>query len=135
MKKTLVLFTVIVCCSASVNAQLNGIIDKAKTASTVAGLDVNKVSNSIMNTLTSKLNLTAVQTPKVANAVNTFIQAKSKIIPLLKTNKAEYTQKQTSLFNTLKTNLTAALAKEQMNKFLGLKPSVSTPNVLSNLFY
>ncbi len=112
------------------------VLDKAKSAASAAGLDVGSVSSGIMNVLSSKLSLTDVQTPKVTKAVTTFLDAKSKILPLLETNKTAYNQKQGSLFSKLKSTLATALLKSQMNKFMGLKPATNDPsNVLSNLFY
>ncbi|MBA4198815.1 MAG: hypothetical protein C0459_14800 [Chitinophaga sp.] len=135
MKKIITLLAFI-CCTTVANAQLGGILDKAKTAAGAAGFDVNKLSSSIVSTLTSKLKLSSAQIPKVTSAVTTFMQAKSQILPLLKTNKTEYTQKQTGLFSNLKTSLVTTLAKDQMNKFLGLKPATNDPaNALSSLFY
>ncbi len=135
MKKMIILFVAVICFKISANAQINNVLDKTKTIANTTGLNVTKVTSSIMSTLTSKLNLSTAQVSKVSGAVSTFLQAKSQIIPLLKTNKTEYEQKQKGLFNSLKTNIATTLAKEQMNKFLALKPTTTNPNVLSNLFY
>lgn len=133
MKKMMiiVLFTTIL---TTVKAQ--SILNKAKGVATAAGFDVTTLTQGITDQLTAKLGLSATQLPKVTNAVTTFMQAKSQILPLLKTNKDEYGKKQTAIFNNLKTALTGALVKNQMNKFLGLKPATNDPsNILSNLFY
>ena len=135
MKKVLILCSFLVT-GYLAQAQIGSMLDKAKTVATAAGFDVNKLTGSITNQLASKLSLTKIQLPKVSSAVSTFLAAKSQILPLLKTNKAAYQAKQTGLFNNLKSSLTGILVKDQMNKFLGLKPATNDPtNVLSNLFY
>lgn len=117
-----------------VNAQ--SVLNKAKTMAAATGFDANSLSQSVTSQLTSKLGLSATQVPKVTSAVTTFMQAKSQILPLLKADKGQYATKQAAIFGNLKTALTATLMKNQMNKFLGLKPATNDPkNVLSNLFY
>ncbi len=134
MKQALLIAMCAVGFSSISNSQ--GILDKAKTVATVAGFDVKTLTKGITDKLTAKLALSATQVPKVTSAVNTFLQAKSQILPLLKTNKAAYATKQTGLLSNLKTNLATTLAKDQMNKFLGLKPATNdASNILSNLFY
>jgi hypothetical protein len=141
MKKILTFLSIGVCMHFTSNAQLNDVINKAKTATTVAaatnatGLNVSDLSSSILGKLTPALNLTTAQQPKVGSAVTNFLTAKSKILPLLSTNKAAYTQKLGGLFGNLKTKLAGILLKNQMSKFMGLKSTSSSPtNVLSNLF-
>jgi hypothetical protein len=132
--KRIVLLLAIAVASTTVYSQ--SMLDKAAATATAAGFDVKKISSSVMNILTPKLGLSAAQIPKVTGAVNTFLQAKSAILPLLKSNKAEYQTKQSGLLNNLTTSLGTSLAKDQVNKFLGLKPATNDPtNVLSNLFY
>ncbi|MCU0321677.1 MAG: hypothetical protein MUE72_04630, partial [Chitinophagaceae bacterium] len=115
------------------SAQAQSILNKAKTVAAASGFDVNSLTQSVTSQLTSKLGLSATQVPKVTNAVTTFMQAKSAILPLLKTNKNQYQTKQSEIFGNLKTALTGVLLKNQMNKFLGLKPTTNDPtNVLSN---
>ena len=100
MKKMMiiVLFTTIL---TTVKAQ--SILNKAKGVATTAGFDVTTLTKGITDQLTAKLGLSATQLPKVTNAVTTFMQAKSQILPLLKTNTDEYGKKQTAIFNNLKT--------------------------------
>jgi len=134
MKKLLFIAVLGIAVNTASHAQ--SMLDKAKTTATTAGFDVNSLTKSITQTLTTKLKLNETQVTKVSGAVSTFLQAKSQIMPLLKTNKAAYQQKQTSLFSNLKSSLATTLAKDQMTKFLGLKPATNDPsNVLSNLFY
>lgn len=117
-------------------AQLGDLVNKAKSVAAVAGYDVNKLSGEMMTKLSSGLNLTALQSPKVAQAISFFLANKSTILPLLKTNPAEYKTKAAGLFSDLKSKLGGMLLKDQMNKFLGMKPATNDPaNVLSKLFY
>jgi len=132
---------IVIACAAlffafGAQAQIGGMLDKAKNAAGAVGVDANKLTTGIMSKLTPSLGLTAEQTPKVTNAINTFLAAKAQIMPLLQSNKADYAQKQSALFSNLKTKLTGILLQNQMNKFLGLKPATNTPtNILSQLFY
>lgn len=135
MKKLIIAAAILLSVTAT-QAQIGGMLDKAKAIAGAAGVDVNKLTSGIMSKLTPSLGLTTEQTPKVTNAVNTFLAAKAQIMPLLQSNKADYAQKQSSLFSNLKTKLTGILLQNQMNKFLGLKPATNTPtNILSQLFY
>jgi hypothetical protein len=134
MKKIVLLFVFTSVVASSLQAQ--SILNKAKTVAAASGFDANSLTQTVTSQLTSKLGLSATQVPKVTNAVTTFMQAKSAILPLLKTNKSQYQTKQSAIFGNLKTALTGVLLKNQMNKFLGLKPATNDPtNVLSNLFY
>lgn len=134
MKKVSIVFASLVLFTTTVNAQ--SILSKVKTMATTTGFDASSLTQSVTSQLTSKLGLSATQVPKVTNAVTTFMQAKAQILPLLKTDKGQYATKQAAIFGNLKTALTATLMKNQMNKFLGLKPSTNDPkNVLSSLFY
>jgi hypothetical protein len=113
-------------------AQLGGLASKAAAA----GFDVNKLTKSIMGKLIPGLNLTGEQQPKVTDAVSGFLGEKSGILPLQTSNPAEYQKKQTGLFNSLKSKLTGILLKDQMTKFLGMKPATNNPaDALSQLFY
>ena len=134
--KKIILATAILFMAITSQAQLGGMLDKAKSVATAAGFDTDKLTAGIMSKLTPSLSLTKEQNPKVTSAIGTFLAAKSQIMPLLQSNKAEYTQKQSSLLGNLKTKMTGILLQNQMNKFLGLKPATNTPtNVLSQLFY
>jgi hypothetical protein len=119
--------------STSAHAQLQGLVDKAKGA---GGFDVSKLTSSIMGKLNPTLNLTAAQKPKVTDAVATYLTGKSKIVNLQATDPSAYTQKQGSLFSTLKSKLSGILLKNQLQKFMGMKPKTNNPlNSLSQLFY
>lgn len=135
MKKFILASTILLSVSTT-QAQIGGMLDKAKAVAGAAGVDANKLTTGIMSKLTPSLSLTSEQTPKVTTAINTFLAAKAQIMPLLQSNKADYAQKQSTLFSNLKTKLTGILLQNQMNKFLGLKPATNTPtNILSQLFY
>ncbi len=135
MKKALLAFAILFLAKASF-AQTDDILNKATSAASAAGFNVGSLTSGIMGKLGSALTLTKAQSPKVTSAVSTYLTAKSKILPLASTAKDQYTQKQSGLFNTLKTKLAGVLVKDQMNKFLGLKPATNTPtNVLSQLFF
>ncbi|MEJ0101665.1 MAG: hypothetical protein WDO19_03490 [Bacteroidota bacterium] len=134
MKKILLMLCI---ASFAVHAAYSqSVLDQAKSAAGSAGFDVKSLTDGILGILKPKLALTDAQTPKVTSAVTTFLDAKSKILPLLTTNKTAYNQKQASLFSKLKTALATTLVKNQVSKFLGLKPATNdATNVLSNLFY
>lgn len=118
------------------HAQLGGALNTAKSAASAAGFDVSKLTSSIMGKLTPSLSLTDAQKPKVTDAVSSYLTQKSSILPLQSSDPSAYTQKQGSLFSTLKTKLTGILLQNQMNKFLGMKPATnSASNVLSQLFF
>lgn len=134
MKKVITVFASLICFAVTVNAQ--SILNKAKTMAATTSFDANSLAQLVTSQLTSKLGLTTKQVPKVTNALNTFMQAKAQIMPLLKSDKGQYTTKQAAIFDNLKTSLGTTLVKNQMNKFLSLKPATNDPtNVLSNLFY
>jgi hypothetical protein len=102
----------------------------------VAQYDVNMLSNSIMGQLIPALKLSAMQQQQVTTVVSAFLTLKENIIPLKTTDPAEYRKKQSGLFGRLKTRLSSILQKNQMDKFLGMKPPVYNPaNAVSQLFY
>jgi len=89
-----------------------------------------------MGKLGPALALTAVQKPNVTDAVTSYLKDKSKIVGLQSSDPSGYTQKQQSLFGKLKDKLAGILLKDQMEKFIGLKPKTNNPlNALSQLFY
>lgn len=134
--KKMILVAAILLVGTTSQAQLGNMLDKAKSVATAAGFDTDKLTAGIMSKLTPSLSLTKEQNPKVTSAISAFLAAKSKIMPLLQSNKTDYSAKQTSLLGNLKTKLTGILLQNQMNKFLGLKPATNTPtNILSQLFY
>ena len=134
MKKISLVFLLTTVITFSANAQLSGMLDKAKSTASAAGFDVNKLTSSIMGKLSPSLNLTGAQQPKVNDAVSSYLGQKANILPLQQSDPAQYQKKQSGLFDGLKTKLGGVLAKDQMSKFLGMKTSDPT-NVLSQLFH
>jgi hypothetical protein len=136
MKKGLLLFAFAAFTASNANAQLGNVLDKAKAVTNASGFDVNSLTSGIMGKLSPALVLTAAQKPKVGAAITYYLTQKAQIIAKQKTNPAEYTQRQSGIFQGLKSKLAGILVKNQMNKFLGLKPATNDPaNVLSQLFF
>jgi hypothetical protein len=136
MKKGIILLAMMAIVVAKSNAQLGNVLDKAKSTAAAAGFDVNALTSGIMGKLSPALVLTAAQKPKVTSAITEYLTQKAQIIAKQKTNPAEYTQRQMGIFQGLKSKLAGILVKNQMNKFLGLKPATNDPaNVLSQLFF
>lgn len=136
MKKGIILLTMMVFVLNSSNAQLGNVLDKAKSVASTAGFDVNALTSGIMGKLSPALVLTAAQKPKVTSAITEYLSQKAQFVAKQKTNPAEYTQRQMGIFQGLKSKLAGILVKNQMNKFLGLKPAINDPaNVLSQLFF
>jgi len=136
MKKGIILFAIMAFVSMKSNAQLGNVLDKAKSAATAVGFDVNTLTSGIMGKLSPALVLTAAQKPKVTSAITEYLSQKAQFVAKQKTNPAEYTQRQMGIFQGLKSKLAGILVKNQMNKFLGLKPATNDPaNVLSQLFF
>jgi hypothetical protein len=134
MKK--LFFSIIILCIASAGFAQSDILNKATATASSAGFNVSSLTKGIMGKLSPALSLTSAQTPKVTSAVSSYLTGKSKIVSLASSDQAQYTQKQSGLFNTLKTKLTGILLQNQMNKFLGMKPATNSPtNVLSQLFF
>ncbi|MDP3394144.1 hypothetical protein [Sediminibacterium sp.] len=136
MKKGIILLAILAIVSTELNAQLGNVLDKAKLASTTAQFDVNSLTSGIMGKLSSALALSAAQKPKVASVITEYLSQKAQFIAKQKTSPAEYTQRQMGIFQGVKSKLAGILVKNQMNKFLGLKPATNDPaNVLSQLFF
>jgi hypothetical protein len=136
MKKGIILLAILAIVSTEPNAQLGNVSDKAKLTSTAPQFDVNSLTSGIMGKLSSALALTATQKPKVASVITEYLSQKAQFIAKQKTSPAEYTQRQMGIFQGVKSKLAGILVKNQMNKFLGLKPATNDPaNVLSQLFY
>ena len=134
MKKGIILLAILAIVSTETNAQLGNVLDKAKSATAAAGLDINALTGGIMGKLAPALTLTAAQKPKVTSAITEYLSQKAQFIAKQQTNPAEYTQRQMGIFQGLKSKLAGILVKNQMNKFLGLKPATNDPaNVLSQL--
>ncbi|HLK30902.1 MAG TPA: hypothetical protein VKT28_20160 [Puia sp.] len=135
MKKTLIVFAILLFAKITF-AQTDDILNKATSAASSAGFNVSSLTKGIMGKLGPALTLTKAQLPKVTSVVSTYLTGKSKIMSLVSSNKDQYTQKQSGLFSTLKTKLAGILVKDQMNKFLGMKPATNdATNVVSQLFY
>jgi len=144
MKKVLLILAVVTGLALTAHSQINTSKLKssvksaatiANTAATSSGIDVKAVSAGIVSKLTSSLNLTEDQKPKVTTAVTSFIQNKSSITSLLATDKTQYDSKLKVLSSDLTTKLKGALTTEQMTKFISLKSSkVSTKDALYQLF-
>lgn len=136
MKKIVFFSAILLAAAVSSQAQLGNALDKAKVVGAAAGFDVNTLSSGIMGKLGPALALTAAQKPKVAAAVTEYLKQKAQFVDKQKTNPAEYMQRQMGIAQGLKSKLTGILLKNQMNKFLGLKPASNDPaNVLSQLFF
>jgi hypothetical protein len=136
MKKIILSAAILCLAASSSNAQLGGLVDKATKTAAAAGFDVNKLTSGIMGKLVPGLNLSGAQKTQVTDLVTGFLTKKSDIVPLAGTNPAEYAKKQSSLFSGLQSKLGGVLAKDQMSKFMGLKPaSASSSNPLSALFF
>ncbi|BDQ11145.1 hypothetical protein [Sediminibacterium sp. TEGAF015] len=136
MKKIVLFSAILLAAAVSSQAQLGNALDKAKAVGAAAGFDVNTLSSGIMGKLGPALALTAAQKPKVAAAVTEYLKQKAQFVDKQKTNPAEYMQRQMGIAQGLKSKLTGILLKNQMNKFLGLKPASNDPaNVLSQLFF
>ncbi|MFN3299909.1 MAG: hypothetical protein ACK41Z_06920 [Sediminibacterium sp.] len=137
MKKGIILLAILAIVSIETKAQLGNVLDKAKSAAAAtAGFDVNALTSGIMGKISPALVLTAAQKPKVTAAITEYLTQKAQFVTKQKTNPAEYTQRQMGIFQGLKSKLAGILVKNQMNKFLGLKPATNDPaNVLSQLFF
>lgn len=121
-------------------ASAQSLLDKAKstaqTSQTTAQSMLGASAKDIMAKLGPSLALTAIQKPKVLEAVSSFANQKAQILPLLNTDKAAYASKLTGLQNTLFSKLKTILTVAQYSKFLGLKPQApSAKDALSALFF
>ncbi|KHJ38782.1 hypothetical protein PBAC_11210 [Pedobacter glucosidilyticus] len=121
-------------------ASAQSLLDKAKSAAqtsqTSASSMLGASAKDIMAKLGPSLALSAIQKPKVLEAVSSFAGQKAQILPLLNTDKAAYTSKLTGLQNTLFPKLKTILTVAQYSKFLGLKPKApSATDALSALFF
>lgn len=135
MKKAILLVALGACINSAAHAQ-SSLFNKVKNVASVAGIDVDGVTSSIVGKLVPSLGLTASQKPGVANVISNFLTKKSAILPLMESNPAAYKSKFGSLLGSLKSNLGTILTAAQMTKFLGLKPKVSdATNLLSQLFF
>jgi hypothetical protein len=136
MKKIFFVCLLLIAATTFTHAQLGDITKQATAAAGAAGFDANKMTSGIMGKLTPGLGLSAAQSPKVTDAVSGFLGQKANIMGLLKSDPTKYASKIGPLFDGLKGKLGGILSKDQMSKFLGMKPATNNPtNVLSNLFF
>jgi hypothetical protein len=134
--KKIILSATILLFAATSQAQLGGLVDKATKTAAAAGFDVNKLTSGIMGKLGPSLKLTPPQQTQVTDIVSGFLTKKSDIVPLAASNPAEYAKKQSGLFSGLQSKLGGVLAKDQMSKFMGMKPASATKSdPLSALFF
>ncbi len=134
--KKLILSTAILLIAVSSQAQLGGLVDKATKTAAAAGFDVNKLTSGIMGKLGPGLKLSGAQQTQVTDIVSGFLTKKSDIVPLAASNPTEYAKKQSGMFSGLQSKLGGVLAKDQMSKFMGMKPAAATKSdPMSALFF
>ena len=99
--------------------------------------DVDKTTSSVVDELTSKLSLPAVQKPNLINVISGFLKQKKDITGLADSNPTNYLSKFNPLQQGLFGKLKGIIGASAFTKFLGLKPSDSgiAGNVLSHLFF
>ncbi len=130
MKKLLIAF-----CFVAFTGMAFAQVDLKKPAAT-ASADVAQMGKGIVDMLTSKLSLTALQSPKVSSVVSTFLTAKSSIAPLLQSKPAEHKTKLAGAQTDLMSGMKGALNADQYAKLLSLKPTkADATNALSQLFF
>jgi len=134
MKKLLILSALVLGLNFASHAQ--GILGKATSMASSAGLDVSSLTSGIMGKLTPSLNLTTAQKPTVTSIVKDFLVQKATALATKKTDPAGAQTKVGNLISGLKSKLGTALTVAQLAKFTSLKPAApSANNVLSQLFY
>jgi hypothetical protein len=139
MKKVIVLL-VLLGSFASPALYSQSVLESAKKAGKVSDIlpisNVAQTASGIVAVLKQKLSLNETQSPKVLEAVNTFLTAKSGIIDSAKTNPAGYLSQFGEIKDRLMSTLKTALTATQFKTLLALKPkNSSSSNVLSHLFY
>ena len=99
--------------------------------------DVDKTTTSVVDDLTSKLSLPAVQKPKLIDIISGFLKQKKDITGLADSNPTSYLSKFNPLQQGLFGKLKGIIGASTFTKFLGLKPSGSgiAGNALSHLFF
>jgi hypothetical protein len=137
MKRILVLM-LLVCGVQLVEAQVkipSTSSGKAFTMPPAIG-DLDKTSNDVTNQLTSKLGLDSKQKTGTFDAVKGFLEEKSSILGLAKTDQAGYLSKFGGMQNGLFGKLKGIMGVTKYASFLKLKPTGNgAGNVLSNLFF
>ncbi|WP_026904339.1 hypothetical protein [Pedobacter glucosidilyticus] len=137
MKKIIfTLLTTLVVHAVSAQSLLNKVKSTAESTQNSTNGILAASAKDIMAKLGPTLALSAIQKPKVLEAVSSFATQKAQILPLLNTDKAAYASKLTGLQNTLFPKLKSILTVAQYSKFLGLKPKApSATDALSALFF
>jgi hypothetical protein len=109
---------------------------KVKTQAAAAGFDVKSIASSIMGKLGPSLVLSAIQKPKVLDAVTGFLNQKSGILHLMTSDKAQYVAKLAGLNTDFMGKMKGILTATQYTQLLGLKPKTAdASNPLSQLFF
>jgi hypothetical protein len=99
--------------------------------------DIGSTASGIVDMLSSKLSLPAIQKPKLMDAISSFLTDKKGITSLADTNPTDYLAKFNPLQKGLFGKLKGIMGATAFTKFLGLKPSGGNiaGDVLSNLFF
>lgn len=144
MKKILVLFGLLVVYSGSM-AQISIPKIDAKAATSAINSfikppaigDVNSLSGSVADLLTSKLSLPSALKPKLVEVIGSFLKDKKSILSLAETSPMDYLAKFSPMQKGLFSKLKSIVGAEAFSKFIGLKPAGNnvTGNLLSNLFF
>ena len=98
--------------------------------------NVAPIAKSILNVLTSKLNISSLQSGAVSTALTTFLGSKANIMGLAKSDPTAYLTQLAGTQSNLTSSLKNVLDVNQMARLTGLKPATNDPkNVLSQLFF
>ena len=87
--------------------------------------DVDKTTSGVVDELTSKLSLPAVQKPNLTDVISGFLKQKKDITGLADSNPTNYLSKFNPLQQGLFGKLKGIIGASAFTKFLGLKPSGS----------
>jgi len=132
MKKYLLFAMFAIAVSSGLQAQ--DVLNKVQ--SQAPGFNVKSLTSGIMGKLGPALALTAIQKPKVLDAVTGFLNKKSGIINLMTSDKAQYAAKLAGLNTDFLGKMKVILTATQYAQLLGLKPKVAdAANPLSQLFF
>lgn len=86
--------------------------------------------------LNNEMNLSDQQKQKVTEVIGRYFDEKARIIPLMDANRPAYNEKQASYFKTLRVKLKDILVRNQLQKFMQLKPRPEeTDNSLYYIYY
>jgi len=98
--------------------------------------NIAETASGLLGILKTKLAMSDTQGPKMTSLLTEFLNSKSGIIPLARTNPADYTVKFAGIKEKFLNGLKSELTSAQYTKFLGLKPKASeTDNLLHHLFF